>query len=266
MAIKSQSLVDFVTEVQNPEPGATWKVYVDGSSTRQGSDIGILLISPQEGRMHLSVRLDYRATNNEAEYEALIAGLQAAWHWLLGAFEINNARLKLYAEEAFEKLKANFNEVCLQKLPQADNQATDELAKLVSSISPIVIQQPIEQFGIPRRLVSDNGRQFVGQHLREWCEGYGIQQHFTSVAYPQSNRQVEVANREILRILRVRLDHVGGSCVDELPGILWVDDLVWKKVTPIGDVSKLKAPWAEPFKIIKKLRSSAYYLEDEDGR
>ncbi|XP_042439913.1 uncharacterized protein LOC122025208 [Zingiber officinale] len=56
--------------------------------------------------------------------------------------------------------------------------------------------------------------------LREWCERYDIQQHFTSVAYLQSNGQVEVANQEILRILRVRLDRVGGSWVGELPGVL----------------------------------------------
>ncbi|XP_042380129.1 uncharacterized protein LOC121972539 [Zingiber officinale] len=62
---------------------------------------------------------------------------------------------------------------------------------------------------------------FVSQELKEWCEGYGIQQAFTSVAYPQSNGQTEVANREILRILRARLDHMGGSWVDELPSVMW---------------------------------------------
>ncbi|XP_042441455.1 uncharacterized protein LOC122026808 [Zingiber officinale] len=248
--IKVQALADFITEVQNLEPEALRKIFVDRSSTRLGSGISVLMLSPQEERMHLSVRLDYRATNNEAEYESLIAGLQAARHvganrvilysdsqlpaqQLSGAFEINNARLRLYAE-AFDKLKTNFGEVVVQKVPRAENQAADELAKLASSISSVVIQQPIEQmvkkfiwqhiicrFGIPRCLVSDNERQFIGQELREWCEGYGIQKHFTSVAYPQSNGQVEVANREILRILRVRLDHIGGSWVDELPGVLW---------------------------------------------
>ncbi|XP_042409876.1 uncharacterized protein LOC121999237 [Zingiber officinale] len=44
---------------------------------------------------------------------------------------------------------------------------------------------------------------------------------FTSVEYPQSNGQAKVANWKILRILRVRLDHVGGSWADELPGVLW---------------------------------------------
>ncbi|XP_042465994.1 uncharacterized protein LOC122048498 [Zingiber officinale] len=57
--------------------------------------------------------------------------------------------------------------------------------------------------------------------LKEWCGGYGIQQAFTFVAYPPSNGQAEVANREILRVLRARLDHMGGSWVDELPSVLW---------------------------------------------
>ncbi|XP_042472143.1 uncharacterized protein LOC122054774 [Zingiber officinale] len=135
-AIKAQSLADFVTEVQNPEPEATWRVYVDGSATRQGSGIDLLLISPQEERMHLSVRLDYRSTNNETEYEQL-----------LGTFEINNTWLKLYAE-AFDKLKTNFGEVVILKIHRAENQATNELAKLASSITPIVTQQSIEQVSL----------------------------------------------------------------------------------------------------------------------
>ncbi|XP_042401164.1 uncharacterized protein LOC121991213 [Zingiber officinale] len=62
----------------------------------------------------------------------------------------------------------------------------------------------------------------MGQKLKKWCEGYDIQQAFTSVAYPQSNGHAEVTNRKILRILLVRLDRIGGSWVDELPSMLWV--------------------------------------------
>ena len=80
LAIKAQALADFIIEVQGPEEENIWKVYVDGSSTRQGSGIGVLLISPREDRLQLSIRLNYRVTNNEAEYEALIAGLQVARH------------------------------------------------------------------------------------------------------------------------------------------------------------------------------------------
>ncbi|XP_042466307.1 uncharacterized protein LOC122048857 [Zingiber officinale] len=139
-AIKAQSLADFVTEVKNPEHEATWKVYVDGSSTRQGSGVGVLLVSPHGERMHLSIRLNYRATNNEAEYELVAQQLS-------GAFEISNVRLKLYVE-AFAKLKVGFLEVVIQKIPHVENQTADELAKLASSISPIVIEQPVEQVSL----------------------------------------------------------------------------------------------------------------------
>ncbi|XP_042432601.1 uncharacterized protein LOC122019170 [Zingiber officinale] len=86
------------------------------------------------------------------------------------------------------------------------------LAKITEQmVNKFIWKHIICRFGIPRWLVSDNGWQFVGQQLREWCEGYGIQQHFTSVAYLQSNGHAEVANREILLILRVQLNHIGGS-------------------------------------------------------
>ncbi|XP_042467652.1 uncharacterized protein LOC122050846 [Zingiber officinale] len=55
------------------------------------------------------------------------------------------------------------------------------------------------------------------------------------MAYLQSNGQVEVDNREILWILRVWLDHVGGSWVDVLPGVLWAIRMTPKEgmcVTP----------------------------------
>ncbi|XP_074560919.1 uncharacterized protein LOC141817146 [Curcuma longa] len=77
-AIKAQALADFLTEIPKGETEQIWKVYVDGSSNRQGSGIGVVLISPQEEEIRLSIRLSFRASNNEAEYEAVLAGLQAA--------------------------------------------------------------------------------------------------------------------------------------------------------------------------------------------
>ncbi|XP_042410282.1 uncharacterized protein LOC121999704 [Zingiber officinale] len=51
-----------------------------------------------------------------------------------------------------------------------------------------------------------------------------------------------------------------------IPRSFQVGDLVWRKVKLVGDVGKLEAPWAGSFKIVEKLRSGAYYLEDKDGR
>lgn len=51
------------------------------------------------------------------------------------------------------------------------------------------------RFGIPRRLVSDNGRQICDGKVQAWCREMKIEQVFISVANPQSNGQVEVTNK-----------------------------------------------------------------------
>ncbi|XP_042408505.1 uncharacterized protein LOC121997902 [Zingiber officinale] len=286
MTIKAQTLADFITEVQNPEPEVTWKVYVDGSPTRQGSGVGVLLVSPHGEWMHLSVRLDYRATNNEVEYEALIAGLQAARHVrasnvlihsdsqlaaqkLAGAFEIRSVRLKLYAE-AFAKLRVSFREVVVQKIPRSANQAADELAKLASSITPIVIEQPVEQVSLVAHIDRMEGLTFpsdwqtaVTEFLKsgitpsDWSKAHLLRRRAGLFALIGDQLYKRAFSKPLLKC-------VGLEDMDYI--LKEVSDLVWKKVMPVGDVTKLGAPWAGSFKIVEKLHSGTYYLEDEGGR
>lgn len=61
-----------------PFLGDAWRMTVDGASNINGVGAGIVLVSPS-GTIHESVvSIRYLATNNEAKYEALIAGLQLA--------------------------------------------------------------------------------------------------------------------------------------------------------------------------------------------
>ena len=53
----------------------SWKVYIDGAVNQKGSEVGIVLISPEKITIEKSLRLDFSATNNEAEYEALLMGM-----------------------------------------------------------------------------------------------------------------------------------------------------------------------------------------------
>ena len=52
-----------------------WEVYVDGALNQKGSGIGLVLISPKKVIIEKSLRLDFSATNNEAEYEILLIGM-----------------------------------------------------------------------------------------------------------------------------------------------------------------------------------------------
>ena len=88
-AIKRQVLVDFVAEftegMMSEEEKALgvmttsalviplWDVYIDGATNRKGAGIGIVLIAPEKLVMEKSLRLGFLATNNKAEYEALLA-------------------------------------------------------------------------------------------------------------------------------------------------------------------------------------------------
>jgi hypothetical protein len=77
-AIKSQILADFVaewTDTQLPLPqiwAECWTLYFNGSVMKTGVGVGLLFISPLGEHMRYAVRLHFPASNNMAEYEALL--------------------------------------------------------------------------------------------------------------------------------------------------------------------------------------------------
>ncbi|KAL0312128.1 UNVERIFIED_CONTAM: hypothetical protein Sradi_5612100 [Sesamum radiatum] len=85
-AIKAQALADFVYEVTGVPPDESprnekWLLHVDGSSTIQGSGAGIVITSPEGEDLEFAIKFGFKASNNEAEYEALVAGMKMATRW-----------------------------------------------------------------------------------------------------------------------------------------------------------------------------------------
>jgi hypothetical protein len=80
-AIKSQALADFLAEwVDTQLPTAPiqaelWTMYFNGSLMKTGAGAGLLFISPLEKHVRYVIRLHFLASNNVAEYEALVNGL-----------------------------------------------------------------------------------------------------------------------------------------------------------------------------------------------
>jgi ribonuclease HI len=81
-AIKSQILADFVSEwtkIQKPpskEQPEHRIMYFDGTLNIDGAGAGVFLISPQGEQLKYDLKIHYKASNNDAEYEALIHGLR----------------------------------------------------------------------------------------------------------------------------------------------------------------------------------------------
>ena len=54
-----------------------WKMYFDGASNALGRGVGAILISPEGNHCPFTAKLSFECTNNVAEYEACVLGLQA---------------------------------------------------------------------------------------------------------------------------------------------------------------------------------------------
>ena len=96
-------------------------MYTDGTSGRQGSGTGIILIGPKKIKIEYNVRKAYSAINNMAEYEPLITGLKLAnemrakslqilWdsqlvvNQLKGTYEIKDSNMIKYLDKAHSLL------------------------------------------------------------------------------------------------------------------------------------------------------------------
>ena len=85
--VKGQVLANFIAEFSPKNDGGMvchmenhpWRVFVDGVSSAMGADAGIVIITPEGIRLEHSFRLGFKASNNEAEYEAFIVGLRIAF-------------------------------------------------------------------------------------------------------------------------------------------------------------------------------------------
>uniref|UniRef100_A0A2N9HPQ8 Uncharacterized protein n=1 Tax=Fagus sylvatica TaxID=28930 RepID=A0A2N9HPQ8_FAGSY len=410
-AIKAQALADFIAEftskddepTEDVEQTSKWTMNIDGSSTKDSGGVGIVLRSPEGDIIKQAIRLQYPTTNNEAEYEALLLGLNTAK--ILGAteldvhsdsqlvvgqvngdYEAKEGRMQQYLQLVRHQI-SQFHEVRLCRVPREQNTEADQLAKSASSstvddkiktiqqsslqttkmnpihteiswMTPIIsylqrgtlpdnrhearrlkvrasrflmlqgtlykrgfslpylrclapdeanyvmreihegvcgdhsgaralqrkivragyywpsmkadayqfvqrcdkcqrfanhLHSPpgcagtndgplalravgvrhhgttpnwktateISRFGIPRVLVSDNGKQFDNPRFRQFSQELGIHNHYSSPGHPQANGQVEVTNRSLLKLIKTRLEGAKGLWPEELPSILW---------------------------------------------
>jgi hypothetical protein len=140
-AIKSQILTDFVsewTETQQPPPAEKpehWKMYFNGSLNLEGAGTGVLFISPQGDHLKYVLQIHYKASNNGAEYEALIHGLRITVYLgikrLIAYDDFKKETMNAYCAEVL-KLKDHFEGLEFHHVSRDNNVAVDALSKLGS--------------------------------------------------------------------------------------------------------------------------------------
>ncbi|XP_020963343.1 uncharacterized protein LOC110264980 [Arachis ipaensis] len=364
--LKSQVLADFISEMTNDTHNTevSWSIHVDGASNKEGSGAGILLKEGDKVVAEQSLQFCFNASNNQAEYEALLAGLKLALqlhipritaycdsslvvHQIKGKFQVKDPLLEKYWLIT-KDLISKFKEFNIIHVNREQNTRADVLSKLAttrqventSALSHLTLDKPsfeqdtilsitqvpdwrtpfldyintgtmpndepnlplfrrrasfytvlgntlyrrghsqpllkciskeeaeevmaethegvcgnhiggralaakilrtgyywptikrdcitkvkacdnCQRYGIPREIISDNGRQFTDHKLATFLTNFNIKHHFSSVQHPQTNGQVESANRIILHGLKKKLDEAKGERAGLIPEILW---------------------------------------------
>uniref|UniRef100_A0A2N9I9Y3 Uncharacterized protein n=1 Tax=Fagus sylvatica TaxID=28930 RepID=A0A2N9I9Y3_FAGSY len=152
----AQALVDFIAEFTHPweeegelEQLKIWTVSIDGSSTKEMGGARIILVSPEKDKFEYAIQLCFRAMNNEAEYEALLAGLKLSKNMevknltvksdsqlvigqIKGEYEAREDRMKKYLT-VVQTLLPHFKKVEFVQIPREENVDANCLARLASS-------------------------------------------------------------------------------------------------------------------------------------
>ncbi|XP_057447311.1 uncharacterized protein LOC130739096 [Lotus japonicus] len=152
--MKGQVIADFLVDhsgSKEQETVVTWKpseMYFDGSRHKKGTGIGILIISPQGSPTKIKFGIEGECSNNEAEYEALLIGLETALSLgakelvirgdselvikqLTGEYQCISENLMKYCSKAAKMLR-KYDEVELSHIPRIENAEANVLAQIVS--------------------------------------------------------------------------------------------------------------------------------------
>nr|GEV23392.1 reverse transcriptase domain-containing protein [Tanacetum cinerariifolium] len=133
---------------KEPEPDKAWKLFTDGASSSNGSGARLMLVSPKGKEYTYDLRFEFVTTNNEAEYEVLLAGLciatkmniqelaifvdsQLVANQVKGLFKARQPVIKQYLGKTKEILQG-FPSYSIEHIRRDQNKKADTLSKLAS--------------------------------------------------------------------------------------------------------------------------------------
>jgi ribonuclease HI len=141
-----------------------WTMFFDGSLMKTGAGAGLLFISPLEKHLRYVLRLHFPASNNMAEYEALVNGLRIAIE--LGVRRLDargdsqlvidqvmknshcrDPKMEAYCDEV-RCLEDKFYGLELNHVARRYNETADKLAKIASGrtmVPPDVFSRDLHQ-------------------------------------------------------------------------------------------------------------------------
>nr|XP_023927047.1 uncharacterized protein LOC112038472 [Quercus suber] len=89
------------------------------------------------------------------------------------------------------------------------------------AVANFIKENIIIRFGVPHRIISDNGTPFVNSEVRKMLEFYQIKHHRSSPYYPQGNGQAEATNKVLIKISSKMSQEYTEGWAMHLPDALW---------------------------------------------
>ncbi|GJR88385.1 reverse transcriptase domain-containing protein [Tanacetum coccineum] len=223
-AIKGQILADFIVERPEeespdelmaepevlPEP---WTLFTDGSSCVDGSGAGLILTNPEGAEFTYAMRFRFEATNNEAEYEALIAGLRIAEQMGVKNLQANvDSRLvanqvngSYIAKESgmvqylnkVKTLAKSFKEFSIKQIPRSENKKADALSKIASTsfahLNKQVLVEELKEKSINEKEILDVVEEEGNTWMTPICE------YLTKEILPEDKKKARAVRRKAAR-------------------------------------------------------------------
>ncbi|GJR79380.1 reverse transcriptase domain-containing protein [Tanacetum coccineum] len=223
-AIKGQILADFIVERPEeespdelmtepevlPEP---WTLFTDGSSCIDGSGAGLILTNPEGTEFTYAMRFRFEATNNEAEYEALIAGLRIAEQMGVKNLQANvDSRLvanqvngSYIAKESgmvqyLDKVKTlakSFKEFSIKQIPRSENKKADALSKIASTsfahLNKQVLVEELKEKSINEKEILDVVEEEGNTWMTPICE------YLAKEILPEDKKKARAVRRKAAR-------------------------------------------------------------------
>jgi ribonuclease HI len=129
----------------SPPITSVWKIFFDEASSKYGAGAGVVFVSPAQEIVSLSYKLEFEATNNVAEYEALVLGLRAAKDMgikeifvfgdaemivqqIKNIYQAKHPRLRSYRNGAWDLIDSFFLAFNISFIPRGENIVADSLA------------------------------------------------------------------------------------------------------------------------------------------
>ncbi|XP_071687994.1 uncharacterized protein [Rutidosis leptorrhynchoides] len=261
-AIKGQVLADYLAEMSGemevinertelkPMQGETWDLFTDGASCAEGAGTGLVLTAPSGEEHTYAMRFNFDVTNNEAEYEALLASLnfahkmhvtklyaftdlQLVANQFNGSFDVHELSMKKYLK-VLQESAARYEHLELAQVSRSQNKKADALSKLAAlTFSHFQKQVWVEE--LPSKSI-DNDLMVasVEEEQPNWMEP--IMQYICNSVLPNDKREARLV-RERAPIFGIPRELVrdNGAQIAKDPFKTWSTDLnIIQKVTSVA--------------------------------